>query len=124
MGFSKCRIGWIWSIGLTVILVGIPRYWELTKDSMLLPHQPVHAAPKIEVVEGTIQKNMTLVATLVDSDIPVAIANEVSELIKPVFDMRRIRWGNLFRLEKTSDGTLHAFEYKIDDERVLKIRRE
>src|SRR5262245_35304734 len=103
MGFSKCRIGWVWSIGLTVVLVGIPRYWEMTRESMMLPHPPVPAAPKIEVVEGTIQKNMTLVAALVDSDIPVAIANEVSDLIKPVFDLRRLRFGNLFRVEKTPD---------------------
>ncbi|MBV8140797.1 MAG: peptidoglycan DD-metalloendopeptidase family protein [Verrucomicrobia bacterium] len=34
-----------------------------------------------------------------------------------------MRFGNPFRLEKESDGTLKAFEYKIDDESVLKVHK-
>ena len=51
------------------------------------------------------------------------IATQVADLIKPVFDVRRIRFGNPFRLEKEQDGTLLKFEYKIDDERVLKVKK-
>src|SRR5439155_115019 len=79
--------------------------------------------PKTQVVEDRIQKNRTLVATLVDDDVPVAIANEVAHLIHPVFDLRKMRFGNAFRLEKETDGTLKAFEYKIDDESVLKVQK-
>jgi len=52
------------------------------------------------------------------------IATQVADLIKPVFDVRRIRFGNPFRLEKEQDGTLLKFEYKIDDERVLKVKKK
>src|SRR2546430_12410083 len=34
-----------------------------------------------------------------------------------------MRFGNPFRLEKETDGTLKAFEYKIDDESVLKVQK-
>jgi len=77
----------------------------------------------MEVIEGSIQRP-TLVATLVDLEVPAALANHVADLIKPVFDVRKIRLGNLFRLEKSPDGSLNTFEYKIDDERVLKVQRD
>src|SRR5204863_3334863 len=102
-----------------------PKYWELKIESIqpLIPPPPANTTPKTEVVEDTIQKNTTLVATLVDYDVPVALANELADLIKPVFDVRKLRFGNPFRLEKESDGTLKAFEYKIDEESVLKVHK-
>src|SRR5262249_15813241 len=112
----KCRIGWIWSLILTVLVVFVPRYLELKTESIPFPHLPAPGLPKMEIVEGTIQKP-TLVATLVDFEVPSAIAHEVADMIQPVFDLRKIRLGNLFRLEKELDGTLRFFEYKIDDER-------
>jgi hypothetical protein len=80
--------------------------------------------PQLEVVEDTIHRNTTLVATLVDYNVPIAIANDVADLIKPVFDVRQLRFGNPFKLEKEVDGTLRRFEYKIDDERILKVQKD
>src|SRR6266705_2480306 len=96
MEFFKRWAGLIASLLLAIAITVIPRYWQLGMDS---------------------------IATLVDYDIPVAIANEVADLIKPVFNVRKLRFGNPFRLEKESDGTLKAFEYKIDDESVLKVAK-
>ena len=111
---------------LAVIMTVVPKYWELRIDDIppLIPPPPItNAIPKTEVVEDTIHKNRTLVATLVDYEVPVALANEVADLIKPVFDVRKLRFGNPFRIEKESDGTLTKFEYKIDDESVLKVQK-
>src|SRR5215475_11149921 len=125
MGVHKCNIGFIWSLLLAICLAVIPRYWELRIESIPpVLNAPLPVPPKSQVVEDTIQKNTTLVATLVDYDVPVALANEVADLIKPVFDVRHLRFGNPFRLEKAIDGTLSKFEYKIDDERVLKVQKE
>src|SRR6185436_1047450 len=49
---------------------------------------------------------------------------QVADLIKPVFDVRKFRFGNPFRLEKELDGSLRTFEYKIDDESMLKVRKQ
>src|SRR5438067_6026872 len=119
---KKYRIGLVWSLILTVLIV-IPKYWELKIGSIPVLAPPPVEIPKTQVVEDRIQKNRTLVATLVDYDVPVAIANEVADLIHPVFDLRKMRFGNPFRLEKETDGTLKAFEYKIDDESVLKVQK-
>ena len=123
MGIFKCNIGFIWSLVLAVIITVVPRYWELKIESIPQLSQTVNPVPRTQVVEDTIQKNTTLVATLVDYDVPVTLANDVADLIKPVFDVRKLRFGNSFRLEKESDGTLKAFEYKIDDESVLKVQK-
>ena len=123
MGFYKSKIGLVCSLILAVLIVVVPNYWELRIDSIPRLAPPAIDIPKTEVVEDTIQRNRTLVATLVDYDVPLAIAKEVADLIRPVFDVRKLRFGNSFRLEKEIDGTLKAFEYKIDDESVLKVQK-
>jgi murein DD-endopeptidase MepM/ murein hydrolase activator NlpD len=123
MGIHKCNIGLICAVLLAVCLTVIPRYWELKIESIPVLNAPLPPPPQPKVVEDTIQKNRTLVATLVDYDIPVELANQLADLIKPVFDVRHLRFGNPFRLEKEVDGSLKKFEYKIDDERVLKVQK-
>jgi murein DD-endopeptidase MepM/ murein hydrolase activator NlpD len=123
MGVFKCNVGLVWVLVVSGLLPFVSSINEQPAESPA----PLIAAmdvPKIEVVEGTIRKNTTLVATLVDADVPVALANDLADLIKPVFDVRKMRFGNLFRVEKETDGTLRAFEYKIDDESVLKVQKE
>src|SRR5215831_12611858 len=124
MGDFRHKLGLFGSLVLAVALAVVPKYWDLTIDSIPpLITPPAPAVPQTQVVEDTIGKNATLVATLVDYDVPVALANEVADLVKPVFNLRKLRFGNAFRLEKEIDGTLRAFEYKIDDESVLKVKR-
>jgi murein DD-endopeptidase MepM/ murein hydrolase activator NlpD len=127
MGTDKHKAALIASLLVAVLIAAVPKYLELRVDS-IPPLAPPPAPdpltlPRTEVVEDTIQRNRTLVATLVDYDVPAVIANEVADLIKPVFDVRKLRFGNSFRLEKESDGTLTTFEYKIDEESVLKVRK-
>src|SRR5262245_25700665 len=99
MGVDKRRVG-IVGLFLSLILFGVvSRYWEYAIDSIspLEPPPPplaVNTTPQPEIVEDTIQKNRSLVATLVDYEVPVAIANEVAGLIKPIFDVRKLRFGN------------------------------
>jgi len=80
--------------------------------------------PRIEIVEGAFKPNATLVATLVDLEVPREIAHDIARLIQPVFDVRSFHSGNYFKLEKDTDGSLRTFEYKINDEKVLEVQRE
>src|SRR5689334_5573279 len=125
MGVSKRKVGIIVGSAVLVVLCAvISRNFYLTIEPPPPPPIPAfNVPPQPEVVEDTIQRNTTLVATLIDYDIPVTIAHDVADLIKPVFDVRRIRFGNPFRLEKELDGSLRKFEYKIDDERILKVEK-
>jgi hypothetical protein len=90
MGVFKCNVGLIWSLLFAVLITVIPRYWELKIESIQPLPSAAASVPKTEVVEDTIQKNTTLVATLVDYNIPADMANQVADLIKPVFDVRKL----------------------------------
>ena len=123
MVVGKYKIGLIWSLLLSVVLAVLPRLWDLQNQHEFVPNLPAIELPKTEIIEGAIQKNTTLVATLIDLEIPTELAHQLADLIQPVFDLRKMRFGNFFRVEKEIDGTLRKFEYKIDDERVLKVEK-
>jgi murein DD-endopeptidase MepM/ murein hydrolase activator NlpD len=127
MAVFQCRKGFIWVLLSVVLLAAVPHNRTAQTEPApagLRPAASVVEPAPLQVVEGKIARNTTLVATLVNYDVPVAVATELATLIKPVFDVRRILYGNLFRLEKESDGTLRAFEYVIDEERILKVEKE
>ena len=95
MIFSGYRIGLVWSAAFAIILVAIPEVQELQREwvasaSSSIPALPVPTVPAIQILEGSILKNATLVSTLVDSEIPSALANDIASQIRPVFDLRRI----------------------------------
>ena len=125
MGFHKCRVGYVWSGLVALCLTFLTPFWQLRIESIPPVLNTSNVTPlKGQVVEDTIQKDRTLVATLVDYNIPVTIAQDIATLIKPVFDVRQLRFGNPFKIEKALDGSLKKFEYKIDDERILKVHKE
>src|SRR2546423_12304822 len=121
MIFSGYRIGLVWSAIFTIIIIAVPRLQELQRESVSSASSGLPAArfvPAVQILEGTISRNATLVSTLVESEIPTEIANDVAVQVRPVFDVRRIHAGNSFRIEKDIGGDLKSFEYKIDDERT------
>ena len=111
-------------IGVALFVLILPFTTGVPAESQLVQEEALLASlPRIEVDEGSFKRNATLVATLVDFDIPSELAENVARLIQPVFDVRGFRSGKPFRLEKDTDGNLRAFEYKISDEKVLEVLR-
>ena len=106
-----------------VAIAVVPRYQALELETVSSASFGVPTVPRIQILEGTISKNATLVSTLVNSGVPTDRAGEVATLVRPVFDVRKIHAGNSYRIEKELDGALRAFEYKIDDERTLKVAK-
>lgn len=123
MSFSWCRVGLVWSAIFTIIVVVVPRYQELERQSVASASAGVPVASRIKVLEGNISKNATLVSTLVASDVPAGLANDLAAQVRPVFDVRKIHAGNAYRIEEDLAGDLKTFEYKIDDERTLRVSR-
>jgi len=113
----------VWSAIFIFALVIPSRYRELENEAVTSASSVVVISPKIQVLEGTIANKATLVSTLTDSAIDSELANELAGLVKPVFDTRKFHVGNSYRIEKEMDGELRAFEYKIDDERTLKVSK-
>jgi len=128
MGMFKGRTGGLWLLAAALPVAGATGAamlaWQFQIESIPLKDPIPPAPPDVMVIEGTIQKRSTLVETLVDSDLPSTLANQLAELVRPVFDLRKIRSGNSFKLERELDGALRTFEYRIDDERVLRIEKQ
>lgn len=124
MGLPKCNSAFASVMSVAILLALLP---PASAPPQILPesgYADPSTMPRIEIVEGTVKKNATLVATLVDFEIPREIANHIAGLVQPVFDVRGLHSGNAFKLEKDTNGTLRAFEYKINDEKVLEVQRD
>ena len=123
MGSSKCNIPLAALISFAVLRMAAP-----PSTLRFLPESGAAdggsiVPPRNQIVEGAFKPNATLVATLVDLEVPREIAHDIARLIQPVFDVRNFHSGNAFKLEKDTDGSVRAFEYKINDEKVLEVQR-
>jgi murein DD-endopeptidase MepM/ murein hydrolase activator NlpD len=124
VGLPKCNIPVAALISFAVLRLATP-----SSPPRFLPESGAFYSgdvvpPRIEIVEGAFKQNATLVATLVDLEIPSEIAHNIARLIQPVFDVRGFHTGNYFKVEKDTDGNLRAFEYKINDEKILEVQRD
>ena len=120
----KCNTILTGLIAVVLLVSAVPPPTDFVAENAAVQEQSVLTdLPRIEVVEGAFKRNATLVATLVDFDIPAELAENVAKLIQPVFDVRDFRFGKPFKIEKDTDGTLRAFEYKISDEKILEVQR-
>jgi murein DD-endopeptidase MepM/ murein hydrolase activator NlpD len=70
-----------------------------------------------------IASGMTLASLLQAAQLPGAEAIEVIEAVRAVFDPRKVRIDQPYRLVQTIDGALRQFEYEIDNDRFLRVTR-
>ncbi len=122
MGVHKCHAAFMWSLMAVLILTAVPRYWEI-EFQVAAASVPVKLPPPLEFFEGEFERNETLSTTLEAHDIVYAVAWEVGQVVRPVFDVRDFKAGNAYLVIKEADGSLRGFDYTIDDERILKVER-
>ena len=113
----------MWSLLLTITLAAVPRYAEIDLHTGV-PAAPSELPPPLEFVKGIIELNETLSTTLTVHDISHSVAYEVARVVSPIFDVRDFKPGHAFQIIKEADGTLRAFDYTIDDERILRVDRK
>ncbi len=86
--------------------------------------QDIVLVPDTEMVVGRVPRNATLDTLLRDHRLRADIIPSVVSLARSVFDPRRLRANQVFRLERTLDGLLRNFEYQIDGDHFLRIARD
>ena len=124
MTLPKCNAVLTTLLVVVVFYAVLPQSLEVVEETGSVREEALlRGLPRIEVVEGEFKPNSTLVATLIDFDIPSGLAHSVAGFIQPVFDVRGFRSGKTFKLEKDADGTLRAFEYKISEDKILEVQR-
>jgi murein DD-endopeptidase MepM/ murein hydrolase activator NlpD len=75
------------------------------------------------VMSANVPKGATLATLLRAEDIAAPEVAEVVRQASTVFDPRKVRTAQPFRLERTARGAVKCFEYEIDGDRFLRVSR-
>ena len=82
----------------------------------------VYLAPDSKIFRGTVPRNSTLEAVLLEQGLRAEVVRNVIDAVKTVFDPRRLRSLQPFSLEQSLDGALRLFEYEIDARSFLRVK--
>ncbi|MGH9142667.1 MAG: M23 family metallopeptidase [Vicinamibacterales bacterium] len=75
------------------------------------------------VVSSRVRAGATLASLLRANDVAIADAAAIVAQAASVFDLRKVRANQPYRLETTHTGTVRGFEYEIDADRFLRVGR-
>jgi murein DD-endopeptidase MepM/ murein hydrolase activator NlpD len=75
-----------------------------------------------EMVPARVPPGATLGAMLQQHALHAPDLEGLLRAITAVFEPRRLRTGQAYRLERTATGCVRLFEYEVDPERVLRVR--
>jgi murein DD-endopeptidase MepM/ murein hydrolase activator NlpD len=85
------------------------------------PHPDVVLTSEIEAIEARVPRHTTLDALLRANNLQESLVVGAVNAARAVFDPRRLRADQPYRLVRTIDGLLREFEYQIDTDRFLRI---
>ncbi len=115
-------VAWFFVFTIVLATTVIPFRADFEVESLELPVAVAPPPPPVDVFRGTFQRNETLSTILASFDFSNSIVYEITEAVRPVFDVRRFRRQE-FELIRDHAGQFLSFEYIIDDERTLKVER-
>ncbi len=75
------------------------------------------------VIEDIVPQRATLAGLLHEHVVDNALVHAVIESVQSVFDPRRLRGGNAYKVFLAADGMLRRFEYHIDNDEFLRVDR-
>jgi murein DD-endopeptidase MepM/ murein hydrolase activator NlpD len=76
------------------------------------------------LIAGTVPSGRTLGAILSAFDLHEPDRHALVDAVQRVFDVRRLRVGQPFRLDRLFDGRVRSFEYEIDADRRLLVQAD
>jgi murein DD-endopeptidase MepM/ murein hydrolase activator NlpD len=81
----------------------------------------IHLAPDSERVTGSVAPSATFADILAAHAIDPAHERAFSAAVEPVFSSRALRAHHTYELERSLDGRVREFTYRIDADRFLKV---
>ena len=85
--------------------------------------EDIALAADFTLVSARVVAGATLSTMLRAHNVAVADVQTSVQRAAAVFDVRKVRKDQLYRIEKRLDGTIRRFEYEIDADRFLRIAR-
>lgn len=83
----------------------------------------VHLPADGSTIASRIVRGATLASLLRAHQVAEAEVRALVTRASAVFDLRKVRVAQPYRLARAGDGALRRFEYEIDDDRLLKVSR-
>jgi murein DD-endopeptidase MepM/ murein hydrolase activator NlpD len=122
MRIRRFQLVAVWVFVFAVVVVAVPRYLEV-ETGKRASRGIVPPTPPVEVLRGTFERNATLSTTLAAFDLSNSMVYEITEAVRPVFNVRQFRPGQDFEVVLDHTGQFLSFEYVIDEESTLKVER-
>lgn len=92
-------------------------------DGRQAEHGDITLTRETTVVAACVRAGATLLSVLRAHDVAASEAAAIVAQAAPIFDLRKVRANQPYRLESTLAGTVRDFEYEIDGDRVLRVGR-
>lgn len=105
------------------LLAGCQSSSQHAPGSATSPTGDIVLAVDDERVEGRVPRNATLETILRDHELSPELTTSLIDAVRSVFDPRRIRANQLYRLSWTLDGLFREFRYQINADSFLRVAR-
>jgi hypothetical protein len=92
-------------------------------DTVAAAKGDIVLALETRVVAARVRAGATLASLLRAHDVAAADAAAIVAQAASVFDLRKVRANQPYRIETTHTGTVRGFEYEIDGDRFLRVGR-
>ena len=76
-----------------------------------------------DVISAVVPSGTTVAGMLGKHLLPESELSALVQAVTSSFDVRRLRAGNIYRIERLFDGRVRSFEYEIDPTRALRASR-
>jgi murein DD-endopeptidase MepM/ murein hydrolase activator NlpD len=92
-------------------------------DTVKAAKGDIMLALETRVIAARVRAGTTLASLLRGHDVVAADTAAIVAKAASVFDLRKVRANQTYRLETTHGGTVRGFEYEIDGDRFLRVGR-
>ena len=116
---------WAGLCAASISLAALTACREAIAEPILRPVRTgdIAIAQDSEVFRSAIPDDSTFAALLADLKVSDHESLALITVINEQFDLRRLRAGQPYRLDRYLDGRVREFEYEIDNDRRLKVTR-
>ena len=117
------RLDYLLLLAAALTAAGCARPAAFPNDVPVAGGADIHLPQEGRTIEGVIPRRSTLADLLYAHDLDRPAAQDIIAAAGTVFDPRRFRAGNEYRVVVAADGSLRRLEYHVDEDRFLQVRR-
>ena len=113
----------ILAVSAVPLIAGCVRPAAFPTDVPVSSGADIHLPFEGQTIEGVFPRRATLAELLGAHELDGPAARDVIAAAGTVFDPRRYRAGNEYRVEVATDGSLRRLEYHVNEDQFLEVRR-